>query len=170
MVSPCETLVNPITGDRVTFLETAADTGGAYLRVHHVVQPGTAPPYHWHPVLEETFTVTGGRFEFILEGQEYLLGPGETITVKPRMRHGFRAMEKNSSLEHIVRPAGLHQQMFEITFRLAQQGRLTAKGMPKTLTDTAVLWELMEGYVAGVPPWLQRWILGRIARRARRKQ
>lgn len=45
-----ETLVNPITGDRATFLETA-DTGGAYLRVHHVVQPGAAAPYHWHPRL-----------------------------------------------------------------------------------------------------------------------
>ena len=164
-----ETLVNPVSGDRVTFLETATETGGAYLRMHHVVQQGAKPPYHWHPVLEETFTVIRGRFEFTLEGKKRLLGSSETVTIKPRMRHSFQALEPGSELEHVVRPAGLHQQMFEATFRLAREGKLTPKGMPRSLTDAAVLWELMEGYVVGVPTWLQRWVLGGIARWARQK-
>lgn len=51
---------NPMTGERVTFLETASDTGGELLRFEYVLPPRFSIPEHVHPRQEERHEVLSG--------------------------------------------------------------------------------------------------------------
>ncbi len=53
-----ETIEHPLTGERMTFLETSGSTGGSYLRVRLDVCPGGAVPnLHVHPGSHERFEI-----------------------------------------------------------------------------------------------------------------
>ena len=61
MIRSGDTLENPVTGERIVFRKTAADTGGALVLVECVVQPGGAvAAAHVHPHQEERFEVLRG--------------------------------------------------------------------------------------------------------------
>ena len=61
MINPGDTLVNSVTGEELTFLQTAESTGGEYVEVVAVVQPGGAvAAAHVHPKQSETFTAIEG--------------------------------------------------------------------------------------------------------------
>ncbi|MDH6196994.1 hypothetical protein M2272_003647 [Mycobacterium frederiksbergense] len=53
---------HPLTGERITFLETTASTGGEYLRFRLDVAPGgSIPNLHVHPGSQERFEIADGR-------------------------------------------------------------------------------------------------------------
>ena len=61
MIAPGQTLVNEITGETITFIETAAETGGAFTLIEVVLAPGGGVPMaHVHPNQSETFEVVDG--------------------------------------------------------------------------------------------------------------
>jgi len=51
--------------------------------------PGQSHPLHYHRLKEETFIVTSGQLKGNLDGREYILNPGETLTVFPGVWHSF---------------------------------------------------------------------------------
>lgn len=166
-----DTLVDTRTGDRLTLLQTGADTGGALLHVAWVwPKQGTPPFKHRHTVLQETFAPTSGRMGVHIGGETRLLAPEERVTVPPGVWHYFwNAGDGELRFEHEVRPAGRHQELFELLFRLSNAGRLTPRAV---LTDPALLahaWALNEGDFAGLPPALQRRVFGTLARLTRRR-
>jgi hypothetical protein len=58
-----DTIEHPLTGERVTFLETAGSTGGKFLRLRLDVRPGGAiPNVHVNPGSEERFAVEAAFF------------------------------------------------------------------------------------------------------------
>jgi len=166
-----DTLVNPATGERMTLVRTADDTDGEALRVEWAWSgPGTPPPLHAHPALWETWAVTSGRLGVRVGDERRVLGPGEVVTVVPGTPHRFwNAGTGNLRFTHEVRPAGTHQELFETTFRLAGEGKLTPWGLLTHPTRLALLWELQEGYFVGPPIVVQRLLFGTLARLTRRR-
>lgn len=162
-------LENPFTGEQLTFLATAEDTGGEVLRIrHYAPRPAVMGVAHYHPILTETFTVEQGRLKFIVDGQAQVLESGESLTIQPGQVHEFENIsEGDMVMTQEVRPPGQHQAMFEMIYDLAQAGRMSATGAPRGLFGMALLWEKMDGYVAGPPAVLQRMVMGIIARLAR---
>jgi quercetin dioxygenase-like cupin family protein len=61
---------NPLTGERVTFLETVGDTGGDLLRFEYALPPGWFVPAHIHPRQEERHEVLSGTLRGRVGGQE----------------------------------------------------------------------------------------------------
>lgn len=59
-------LENPLSGERITFRETAADTGGELLAIDLELAPGGRVPggLHVHPEQEESFEVVRGTMRF----------------------------------------------------------------------------------------------------------
>jgi mannose-6-phosphate isomerase-like protein (cupin superfamily) len=84
-----DTIENPATGERVTFVRTAADTGGELLELELVwPRPGRRAPAHVHPEMEERYEVVAGRAAFrIGDEDEREAGPGEVVTVPPGTPH-----------------------------------------------------------------------------------
>ena len=66
-----DVIEHPLTGERVTFLETAGSTGGKFLRVRLDVRPGGAiPNVHVHPGRKNSSQSQRGVCRF--EGQSRL--------------------------------------------------------------------------------------------------
>jgi quercetin dioxygenase-like cupin family protein len=88
MATAGQSVVNPSTGERVTFVRTATDTGGKVLEMELVwPRPGERAPAHVHPEMEERYEVLGGTAAFRIGGHERTAGPGEVVTVPPGTTH-----------------------------------------------------------------------------------
>ena len=86
-----ETVENPATGERVTFVRPAADTGGELLEMELVwPRSGARAPEHVHPEMEERYEVLSGTAAFRIGGGEepdFTAGPGAVVTVPPGTPH-----------------------------------------------------------------------------------
>ncbi|MGJ3239870.1 MAG: cupin domain-containing protein [Anaerolineae bacterium] len=169
MPSRDDTLENPYTGEKLTFIVTTEETGGEWLQVrHYAPHPTVMGVAHFHPILTETFTVEQGRLRFKIDGRAHILNTGDSVTIQPGQVHEFENISDGELiLLQDVRPAGNHQAMFEMIYTLAREGRMSANGAPKGLFTSALLWEKMDGYIAGIPPFLQHLLMGNLARLAR---
>jgi quercetin dioxygenase-like cupin family protein len=71
MIRTGDTIVNTVTGERVTFLATSADTDGEAVVIETVVQPqGFVAAAHVHPFQSERFAVAEGRLGLKVGGED----------------------------------------------------------------------------------------------------
>jgi quercetin dioxygenase-like cupin family protein len=141
MITPGQTLENPVTGERFTFTDTASSTGGELLAFDLALRPGGAVPIpHVHPIQTERFEVVAGLMRFRLGLRRRLAGPGDVVEVAPGVVHGFaNAGEDEARVRVEVRPALAMEEMLAEVVAMAQAGRMTRRGLPRNLRDLAVL-------------------------------
>jgi quercetin dioxygenase-like cupin family protein len=138
-------LENPVTGERITFLKTAADTGGEYCEIDLQLTPdGSVPGTHVHPKQEERFEVIAGKMKFRLGMRKIVAGPGEVVVVPAGAVHNFaNAGDETARVRVRMTPALKMEELFETTVALAMEGRVNRHGMPKPL-DLALFVERFE--------------------------
>jgi mannose-6-phosphate isomerase-like protein (cupin superfamily) len=78
-----------VAGDRYTFLLTGAQTGGAQFAFEAFVPPGNGPPPHVHHREDEAFYILQGEFEFVVNGESFQRGPGESFFGPRDVPHHF---------------------------------------------------------------------------------
>jgi mannose-6-phosphate isomerase-like protein (cupin superfamily) len=141
MISPGQTLENPVTGERFTFTDTAASTGGELLAFDFGLRPGGAVPIpHVHPIQSERFEVVDGRMTFRVGLRKVHAGPGDLVEVPPGVAHSFaNAGEDDARLHVEVRPALAMEEMFAEVVAMARAGRMNRRGMPRNVLDLAVM-------------------------------
>jgi quercetin dioxygenase-like cupin family protein len=141
MITPGQTLENPVTGERFTFTDTAASTGGELLAFELALRPGGAVPIpHVHPIQTERFEVVAGLMRFRLGLRRRLAGPGDVVEVAPGVVHGFaNAGDDEARVRVEVRPAMAMEEMLAEVVAMAQAGRMTRRGLPRNLRDLARL-------------------------------
>jgi mannose-6-phosphate isomerase-like protein (cupin superfamily) len=167
-----QVIENPVSGERFTFLRTAADTDGELLEFELDLSPdGHAPGMHVHPIQEERFEVTKGTMRFRMGGRKVIARPGEVVVVPPGVRHKFANGGNEEAQARVeVRPALRMEELFETVVALAEEGRTTRKGLPKPL-DLALFVREFEQEVQGAfpPVWAQRLTLAPVAWLARKR-
>jgi quercetin dioxygenase-like cupin family protein len=101
------TIWDPHTGQRLTFLETAAETQGESLRVEVALDPGGRVPRHLHLRQDERLEVLEGGVRFRCAGEEKRLGRGDSVAV-PRRRIHTVSNDGPGTARFVleVRPAG----------------------------------------------------------------
>src|SRR4051812_31477049 len=141
MATPGQTLENPVTGERFTFIETATTTGGELLSFDLALRPGGAVPIpHVHPTQTERFAVVAGRMHFRLGLRTVTAGPGDVVEVAPGVVHGFANAGADEARVRVdVRPALEMEAMLAEVVAMARAGRMTRHGMPRNLLDLACL-------------------------------
>ena len=141
MITPGQTLENPVTGERFTFTHTAASTGGELLAFDFALRPGGAVPMpHVHPIQTERFEVTAGRMRFRVGLRTIVAGPGDVVEVAPGVTHSFaNAGDEEARLRVEVRPALAMEEMFAEVVALAKAGRMNKRGLPRSLRELARL-------------------------------
>jgi quercetin dioxygenase-like cupin family protein len=135
MIRAGDTLVNPVTGERLVWELTSRDTNGAYTLFDTYVEPGGAvAAAHVHPYQTEIFTVIEGRLG-VKRGREKLeLVPGQVALIDPGTRHTFwNAGDETLRFRAEVRPALQFESLIETMFTLAAEGKTNKKGMPAPL-------------------------------------
>jgi quercetin dioxygenase-like cupin family protein len=162
-----QVIENPVSGERITFNRTAADTGGEYLEIELELDPdGKVPGKHVHPAQEERFEVLEGTMKFRLGMRTIEAGPGDVVTVPAGKAHKFSNAGPGPAVARVtVTPALDMERLFETTAGLADDGRVMASGMPKPL-DLALFVREFKDEVRGPysPGALQRTVLAPLAK------
>jgi cupin domain len=127
MIRAGDSIVNPLTGERLVFELTSHDTDSAYTLFDTYVDPGGS-------LASAIFTVVEGRLG-VKRGREWLeLGPGEVAMIDPGTPHKFwNAGETTLRFRAEVRPALEFESLIETMFGLAADGKTNREGMPGML-------------------------------------
>jgi quercetin dioxygenase-like cupin family protein len=162
MVRVGEVIENPVTGETMTFLRTAEETGGELLHIDMAVRPGGfVASEHIHPHQEERFQITSGDITVRIRGKERRYGAGEHITIPAGMPHAWW----NSGDDELrvlleFRPAGRFAEFITTFFALARAGTTNQRGIPTNLFQLAVTFaEYRDVIRATRPPWLVQQML-----------
>ncbi len=159
-----------MSGERLTFLATSRDTGGAYARVLFTLPPrGAGTPRHLHTTFSERFEVVSGRLNVAFEGDEppIVLSPGESVSVPPYTVHRFcNGTDEETVFEAEVRPPGGFEVFMRASFGLVRDGR-TSRGVPHNPLELGLLMQPADVFLPGLPVPVQKAVFGVLASAAR---
>jgi len=165
------TIENPIIKDKVTFLETAAETQGKYTRVQVELAPGGGNQVHFHKTFDESFTVVEGTLGIQLGLEFFELEAGASATAPAGILHRFYNPSETETVVFnvLVQPGSPgFEKTLQVAYGLARDGRVTRKGVPKNLYHMALIVQWSDTNIPGLFSLLEpalRWM----ARRAVRK-
>jgi quercetin dioxygenase-like cupin family protein len=159
MIRQGDTIENPITGERVTFLKTSAETDGELVVIDAAVAPGGfVAAEHLHPYQSERFEILSGEVEFKLGGEVVVAKPGDVVIVEPGTSHQFRNLgNEEIRFRTEVRPALSFETFLQTMFGLASEGKTNKKGMPNPFRLAVIMDEHFDLVRLPFPPaWVQR--------------
>jgi quercetin dioxygenase-like cupin family protein len=154
-----DTIENPLTGERIVFRKTSADTNGELVVVECFVQPGGhVAAAHVHPYQDERFEVVSGVLAFDVDGETVEARPGDRVVVPAGSAHQFRNLgDDEAHFVCEVRPALGFESLLETMFALAADGKTNRKGMPNPLRLAVIARHHFDTVRLPFPPaWLQR--------------
>lgn len=165
------TIENPLVQDRVTFLITGDESGGSYEYVEVELAPGGGVDLHYHLAFTEHFEAVIGTVHLELDGERRELRPGQTASASPGTLHRFFNPGGETIVFRVkIDPARRFEQVLRISYGLARDGKVRPKsGVPRSVLELAVIFELGETYMKGIPVWLQRGIFGMLYWIAKRR-
>jgi quercetin dioxygenase-like cupin family protein len=142
-----QTIEHPVTGERITFLDTAASTHGELLRMSFRMRPhGFVPSAHAHPRAEERFQLSEGRLTVRTSGRDRIVDAGEVVVVPRGTGHTWsNPFDEPATVVIELRPALRMETWFETYFGLANDGLVSQKtGLPGFLQFALLLNEYRE--------------------------
>ena len=163
MIQAGQTVENPVTGERMIFRKTAAETGGELVEVELIARPGAfvfMP--HVHPFQTERFEVLSGAIEVKTGRKRQVANAGDVVTIEPGVSHSWRNASDEEELRFLVevRPALQFERLIETMFGLAADGKTNKKGMPNPLRMAVIAREHFDdGRLPVLPAWVQRAML-----------
>lgn len=163
---------HPIFGDRVTFIETAAETKGAYTLVYVELAPGaTGPPPHYHNSYDEYFSTIDGVLGIQSGKKVIYLKKGESCIAQVGIPHRFfnPSTTDKVTFSAMITPASSNfETMLQVSYGLANDGLVNRQGMPARLEHMALnfMWgdTNLPGIFSIITP-IMRWIARRAVRR-----
>jgi quercetin dioxygenase-like cupin family protein len=167
-----QTINNPVSGEQITFLQTAADTAGELLEFELSLSPdGHVPGAHVHPEQEERFHVLEGTMKFRMGLRRIVAEAGDTVVVPAGRVHRFaNGGDSTARCRVEVVPALDMEQLLETTVELALEGNVTRKGMPKPLHLALFVRRFAREVRAPFPPaWMVRVLMAPLAALASRR-
>ena len=159
MIKAGDTLTNPVTKERMTFLKTAAETNGEYVLIELRAAPGAVvAAAHVHPHQTETFEVISGTLGAKIGGKAVEAKSEGVVVIEPRVSHKWwNAGEDELVFRAEVRPALQFEQLIETMFGLAADGKTNRKGMPNPLRLAVIARQHFDDVRLPFPPaWMQR--------------
>ncbi|HEV8251279.1 MAG TPA: cupin domain-containing protein [Gaiellaceae bacterium] len=164
MIQAGQTVENPVTGERMIFRKTAADTGGELVEFELVAKPGAfvAMP-HVHPYQTERFEVLSGTLEVKKGRKRETATVGQVVEIEPGVSHSWRNASDEEELRFLVevRPALQFERLIETMFGLAADGKTNKKGMPNPLRMALIARKHFDdARLPVLPGWVQRAMVG----------
>jgi len=165
-----QTISNPVSGERITFMQTARDTAGELLEFELELSPdGKVPGAHVHPQQEERFHVLEGTMRFRRGLRRVVATAGDTVVVPAGTVHKFQNGGDDVARCRVeVVPALDMEQLLETTVELALEGNVMRSGMPKPLHLALFVGRFRREVKAPFPPaWIVRVLMAPLAALAR---
>ena len=107
-------------GDRITFLITGAETGGAFFMAEVSVAPGGGPPPHVHSREDESFYLQQGTLAVRVGDKALNVSAGDVVHMPRGVVHSFKNVGgETAKLLMVATPAGLENYFAETFFPAA---------------------------------------------------
>lgn len=107
-------------GDRITFLITGPETGGAFFMAEVIVAPGGGPPPHVHSREDESLYLQCGQLAAQVGGKALNLSAGDFVHMPRGTVHTFRNVgAEPAKLLMVATPPGLENYFAEVFFPAA---------------------------------------------------
>lgn len=163
-------IYNPIQKDYVTFLQTSADTKGAFTLVEVELAPHGGVGLHYHKTYAEYFECMEGTLQVQLANKIVTLEKSMTAAALPKIPHRFfNTSREICKFQVKISPAcrGFEESL-QIAYGLAQDGKTHSNGFPKDKLALAWLFTISE---SNLPGWrsIFEWILVKQAQVAIKK-
>ena len=146
-----QTIQNKVTGEQITFLESAKDNGGGRSVLKFKVEPKANTPLHYHNRFDEKFEVLDGVLTVVTGKTKVKLKKDETATAYKTVRH--RWINETSDVTEflvIITPGNLDvENMFKMYCGLANDGQSNKHGIPKNPFVLGLMMELGESRLTG---------------------
>ncbi len=158
---PFDVVENPVSGERIVFTETGADSAGERLRFDFFVRPGGGVPVaHRHSGQHEHMRCVRGALQVTLDGTDVVLGPGDELTIEPGTTHQMANRgDVEAMCEVEYRPAGRNEEWFRLLHGFAYR-----HGHDPSLLDLAPFLPAMGILVPKPPEVPQRILIGYVLR------
>ena len=143
----------------MTFVETAADTGGERVVIELRADPGgSVAAAHVHPSQRETFKVVSCTLGAKVAGREAELQSGQVLGVAPGVAHTWwNADDDELVFRCEIRPALQFEPLIETMFSLAADGKTNKKGMPNPFRLAVIANAHFDTVqLPVVPAWMQK--------------
>jgi quercetin dioxygenase-like cupin family protein len=163
---------NRISGERIEFVRTSADTDGALLEfLLELSAGGRVPGAHVHPEQEERLHVLEGTLKLRLGLRTIVARAGDTVVVPAGRVHKFRNGGDGPARARVeVAPALDMEDLLSTTAALADAGEVLDSGLPKPLPLALFVQRFRREVRAPFPPaWMVRTLLAPLAALARRR-
>jgi quercetin dioxygenase-like cupin family protein len=161
---------NPVTGEAAIVRIGTQESGGELLVADLYLAPGSAVMgEHYHPTIEERFTLIRGELGIRLSGRAVKAKPGVTLLVPSGVPHNWWNVGDAEAVVRVeIRPAARFEAMILNAFGLAQDGRVDRSGMPNFLQLVVFAREFSDVIQFTRPPRLvQKVLFGLVAPFAR---
>jgi quercetin dioxygenase-like cupin family protein len=152
---------NRKTGQQITFIQTADDTGGELLEMESLFQPDSTEPLpHYHPFQEEDFTVLEGEITVRINGGLKVLKQGDRLHIKKAQPHSMWNHSSNKArINWKVMPASDTEYFLENGVGIANEKKTDEKGMPGILQVALMANRFSHVYRIAKPPYTIQKIL-----------
>ncbi|MEI6642680.1 MAG: cupin domain-containing protein [Novosphingobium sp.] len=163
---------NPVTGDRISFIQSPMMGEGDMLIFRCRLAPhAKGSPAHVHEAVYETFLVEHGEMTFTLGAKaDRTLTAGEGIDLPPGTVHGFRNRAASEAWFVSTANPGIELEAFlRALYDLAARGQTDGDGNPKDLRDLALILSNVDLTADGLPRAVQKAAIAVLAWFARLK-
>jgi mannose-6-phosphate isomerase-like protein (cupin superfamily) len=153
---------NPVTGERLVFHETSAETNGERVVFETIVQPGGfVAAAHLHPYQAERFEVLAGTVGMRRGKEKVELHAGDVVVVDAGTPHKFwNAGDTEARFTCTVTPALQFERLIATMYSLAAAGKTNRKGMPNPLRLAVIANHHFDDVrLPGIPQSLQKLVL-----------
>ena len=155
------TIYNPLYKDTITFISTSQETNGAFTEILLTVMPGGGNPIHVHQTYTETFTPISGVLGLTRGDEKLFVAAGQSVIIEKGVKHNFfNATNEPCKVSIVFRPGheGI-ENVLRIGYGLARDGKTNKKGVPHSLLEAAVLFDMSEtnmpGFFAFINPLMR---------------
>ena len=158
--------LRPVFGITATILTPAGETGGSWVEMEVVAEPGSRTTVHRHPEQTETYEVLEGTLEVLHNGTWHEVPAGDSFLVPHGSLHAFRnASDRAVRFLNVHRPALQFQSHLECLDQLVRSGRLRSMNDPRSLLYMCVSATTYHPDVSRRPPQPLISTMGWIGRR-----
>lgn len=147
------TIINPVSGEKVTFIQTSSETNGLKSVIEIEIQPnGDGPPPHFHKAYTESFKVLDGELSLKTGKEKKKLNKGGEFIVEKMQVHTFRNESTNPTRLEVTLTPGHEgfEKAIAILFGLSEDGLTSKKGIPKKLINLTIINQLSDSHFTGL--------------------
>ena len=164
-----KTIINREGNYSATFVKTGKETNNAFELVQVELEPNGGNDWHYHTSFLEEFTVIDGKIRIGKNGEEIMLGKGQSTAAEKNDMHYFKnALNKKSVLLVKVTPAAGLEKTLRVAYGLINDG-LLKNDMTENPWHMCLLLGYSESYLKGMPGWFQEPLITALAKIAQWK-